>query len=188
MNRKPLAIAALVASCGFATASAQSTGNMVDAAQFQIANPIPFTLAVGGSSQQRLAQTLTVEVGGQLAGVFLPISCANGRVLVEIRDVKGDLPGARILASQSVRAADLDAPFRFTFVDMRSKHVFTPGMQVAIVVGNDKGSCGLAPAPVSVAYAGGRGSFEALPNPAGFIPFSDFPGTADDLPFQLVLE
>ena len=188
MNRKPLAIAALVASCGFATASAQSTGNMVDAAQFQVENPIPFTLAVGGSSQQRLAQTLTVEVGGRLAGVFLPINCATGKLLVEIRDVKGDLPGSRIHASQSVRASDLDAPFRFTFVDMRSRHVFTPGTQLAIVVSNDKGSCGLAPAPVSVAYPGGRGSFEALPNPPGFIPFANFPATADDLPFQLVLE
>jgi hypothetical protein len=187
MNR-PLAIAAFVASCAFASASAQSTGNFVDAAQFQIENPIPFTLAVGGSSQQRLAQTLTIEVGGRLAGVFLPISCANGKVLVEIRDVKGDLPGARILASQSVRAADLDAPFRFTFVEMKSRLVFTAGSQVAIVVSNDSGSCGLAPAPVSVAYAGGRGSFEALPNPPGFIPFSDFPATADDLPFQLVLD
>jgi hypothetical protein len=188
MKNKLPALAALVASCGFATASAQSTGQFVDAAQFQIENPIPFTLAVGGGSQQTLAQTLTVEVGGRLAGVFLPISCANGKVLVEIRDVKGDLPGTRILASQSVRAAELDAPFRFTFVEMRSKHVFTTGMQVAIVVSNASGSCGLAPAPVSVAYAGGRGSFEALPNAAGFLPFSDFPNTADDLPFQLVLD
>ena len=188
MNRKPLAIAAFVASCGFGSASAQSTGNFVDAAQFQIESPIPFTLAVGGGSLQRLAQTLTVEVGGRLAGVFLPISCAGGKVLVEIRDVKGDLPGSRILASESVRAATLDAPFRFTFIDLKSRHIFAPGDQVAIVVGNEKGSCGLAPAPASVAYAGGRGSFEALPNPPGFIPFSDFPGTADDLPFQLVLE
>lgn len=188
MNRKPLAIAAFVASCGFVTASAQSTGNLVDAAQFQIESPIPFTLAVGGSSQQRLAQTLTVEVGGRLAGVFLPISCASGKVQVEIRDVKGDLPGASILAYRSVRASELDAPFRFTFVELKSRHVFAPGDQVAIVVGNDSGSCGLAPAPASVAYAGGRGSFEALPNPPGFIPFSDFPGTADDLPFQLVLD
>jgi hypothetical protein len=188
MNRKPLALIAFVASCGFATAAAQSTGNMVDAAQFHVENPIPFTLAVGGSSQQRLAQTLTVEVGGRLAGVFLPINCANGRLLVEIRDAKGGLPGTRILASESVRAADLDAPFRFTFIDLKSRHTFSPGQEVAIVVSNEKGSCGLAPAPASVAYAGGRGSFEALPNPAGFIPFSGFPGTADDLPFQLVLE
>jgi hypothetical protein len=188
MNRKMLAVAAAVASCGFTTAWAQSTGQFVDAAQFQIENPIPFTLAVGGGSQQSLAQTLTVEVGGKLAGVFLPISCANGKVQVEIRDVKGDLPGTRVLASQTVRVAELDAPFRFTFVEMRSKFDFTAGMQVAIVVSNHGGSCGLAPAPVSVAYAGGRGSFEALPNPPGFIPFSTFPATADDLPFQLVLD
>lgn len=188
MNSKPLAIAAFIASCGFATASAQSTGHLVDAAQFQIESPIPFTLAVGGTSQQRLAQTLTVEVGGRLAGVFLPISCANGKVQVEIRDVKGDLPGTRILAKVDVRASELDAPFRFTFVEFRGKHIFAAGEQVAIVVGNDSGSCGFAPAPASVAYAGGRGSFEALPNPPGFIPFSDFAGTADDLPFQLVLE
>ena len=188
MNSKPLAVAALVASCGLVPAYAQSTGQFVDAAQFQIENPIPFTLAVGGGSQQRLAQTLTIEVGGKLAGVFLPISCANGKVQVELRDVKGDLPGTRILASQSVRAAELDAPFRFTFVEMRSRLTFGAGDQVAIVVSNDNGSCGLAPAPASVAYAGGRGSFEALPNPPGFVPFSDFPGTADDLPFQLVLD
>ena len=146
-----------------------------------------FTLAVGGSSQQRLAQTLTVEVGGRLAGVFLPIICANGKVQVEIRDVKGDLPGPHILASQSVRAADLDM-LRFTYVEMRSRHVFGAGNQVAIVVSNDSGSCGLAPAPASVAYAGGRASFEALPNPPGFLPFSGTPGAADDLPFQLVLD
>ncbi len=42
--------------------------------------------------------------------------------------------------------------------------------------------------PAASAYAGGRGLFESAANPPGFLPFSDFPGTPDDLPFQLVLD
>lgn len=189
MKRTLWAVAAIAAGSAFLPASAQSTGNFVDAAQFEI-DMKAGGLAVGGASQQRLAQTMTVEVGGNLAGVFLPISCASGKVVVEVRDVgKGDVPGPGVLAVTGARAADLGVPpFRFTYVAMRRPLLLAAGDRISIIVSNPGGECGFAQAPATAAYAGGRGFFEALPNSPGFIPFSDFAGAPDDLPFQLVLD
>lgn len=188
MKRTRWAIAA-IAACALLPASAQSNGYVAGAAQPAI-DLRATGLAVGGASQQRLAQTMTIEAGGSLAGVLLPLSCASGNVVIEVRDVAGDgAPGANLLAVTAARGTDLGSPpFRFTFVALRRPIVLAPGDRIALVVSNPGGECGFAQAPATVAYAGGRGFFEALPNPVGFIPFAAFAGTPDDLPFQLVLD
>lgn len=186
--KKSLKLLAASLSClALLPASAQVTGNFVDAAHF----PIDFSAnnnAIGGTSQQRLAQTLTVEVGGNLAGVFLPVLCGSGRLRVEIRDVVADQPGPTVLDHRGVDPAVFDTGGRFTYVRIPGSLPLAPGQRIAIVVENRTGTCAYHQSPVSSNYAGGQGYFEALPNPPGWVAFSVFANTPDDLPFQLVME
>ena len=190
-NLYPL-LAAWCCTLALSPALAQGLGNFVDAAHF----PIDYgadNMAVGGAFHQRLAQTLTVEVGGTLEGVFLPIGCGsnagNGKITVEIHDVAGGQPGPTVLASRKVAPGEFDSPnARFTFVPIPGALALAAGQQIAVVIERAKGEdCACHQSPVGSDYPGGQGFFEALPNPPGWVPFSTFPGTPDDIPFQLVL-
>jgi hypothetical protein len=145
-------------------------------------------LAIGGTSDQRLAQTVTVGIDGRLIGVMLPVGCDSGRLVVEIRDVVGGEPGPTVLARRQVRAdrvADVGAAFQFIRV-FSGGVTFSAGDQFAIVLDNPSGSCGIFRGPVGDSYPGGEGFFEALPNPPGWVPFSDTE-TRLDLPFMTVV-
>ncbi|HUJ01334.1 MAG TPA: hypothetical protein VLY46_13930 [Usitatibacter sp.] len=179
--------------CAFALvpAFAQGIGDYIDAASF----PIDYagsTLGIGGSSEQKLAQTLTVVAGGTLEGVFLPIGCGTsagkGKLSIEIHDVAGGIPGPNVLAQRAVAPAQFDAPnFPFTFVPIAGGLILAPGEEIAIVVERTKGDdCAMHASPSGTDYPGGHAFFDARPNPPGWVPFSQFPGP-DDLPFQLVL-
>jgi hypothetical protein len=196
MKRLHAFLAALCCAIPFSFAHAQGLGNFVDTANY----PIDSTLnnfGIGGSSEQKLAQTLTVDAGGTLEGVFLPIGCdviaGAGKVHVEIHDVVGGMPGTTVLADRAVAPGEFDAPNgRFTFVKIPGGLALSAGQQVAIVVYQPKvGSCAMRQSPLSVDYPGGHGFFDARPNPPGWVPFSTFAGTSaatsDDLPFILVL-
>ena len=177
-------------------ANAQGLGNFVDAANYSIdfaAN----NLGIGGSSEQKLAQTVTVEAGGTLEGVFLAMGCGTaagaGKMDVEIHDVVAGMPGTTVLAQRAVAPGELDAPdMRFTYVKIPGGLALAAGEQVAIVVYRPKGDdCAMHQSVITSDYAGGHGFFDARPNAPGWVPFSDFAGTSaatsDDLPFQLVL-
>ena len=188
MNATPKILAALLACGALSPAAAQSLGNIVDAANFSIDSASPLVYAIGGSSKQRLAQTLTVENSGNLAGVFVPVGCGDGRLIVEIHDVVSGQPGPTILDSRTAAPTAFAFSARFTYVPIPGSLPLTAGQQIAIVLDNKRGTCSLTPSPVSVNYAGGKAYFEALPNPPGWVAFSDFANTPDDIPFQLVLE
>lgn len=189
MNHALKLVTAALFSSATIPASAQALGNIVDAAQFQIDYAAPLVYGIGGTSHQRLAQTLTVEVDGNLAGVFVPVACGSGRLNVEIRDVVAGKPGPTVLDHRNVDAADLaDTLGRFSYVRIPGALPLAAGQQIAIVLENKRGVCFARPSPLSANYAGGQGYFEALPNPPGWVAFSDFANTPDDLPFQLVLE
>ena len=180
------AVAALALPFG---AVAQATGQQVDAAHFTV--DTGYILGLGGTPEQRLAQTMTVVSGGELAGMFLPIVCNTGRVTVEVRDVVADAPGTTLIARKRVRGEELNvfSASRFVFVRFAAGTTLASGQRVAVVLSHDgAGSCSVFGSPAASAYAGGRGLFESAANPPGFLPFSDFPGTPDDLPFQLVLD
>jgi hypothetical protein len=192
MRKNPFRITVLGCLClGAGFAQAQSTGHYTDAAQFMIDPAAHYTIAVGGGSLQSLAQTMTIEQPGHVMGVFLPVICGTGMVSVELRDVApGDLPGSRVFDAAVVPASDIGYHnLHFTYIEFQGQRKVKakPGTKLAVVVSNPGGSCAMNAAPVAVDYRGGRGSFEALPNPPGFVHFGDFPDTPDDLPFQLVL-
>jgi hypothetical protein len=148
---------------------------------------------VGGQSRQRLAQTLTVERGGELAGVFLPIRCSAGPLYVELRNVVAGKPGSKILAREVLDGALLDVPIgRFLFIEMPTS-ALTGGltlyvnMQVAIVVGSQGASCGYSTSSTTPNYPGGAGFYDGVPGPGAWIALAGSPGAGGDLAFQLVL-
>src|SRR5262249_13510060 len=58
-------------------------------------------LAIGGSSEQKLAQVVTAGVSGFLTGIRLPVSCGTGQLIVEIQGVDQDIPNGIVLTSES---------------------------------------------------------------------------------------
>ena len=72
---------------------------VVDQVQAGLAGPSTPTLAIGTSSEQRLAQTVVAGVSGRLHEVLLPVGCADGTLIIEITDVDpGGAPGTTVLS------------------------------------------------------------------------------------------
>lgn len=144
------------------------------------------TQAVGGPSEQQLAQTFTLDRDGTLVGVYLPLSCASGQLELEIRSLDGDEPGATVLESASFAAdvfiAEVAVFRRFPM----SALAVSNGDRLALVLRNPTGSCGLAGGVEGDPYAGGEGFFDARPNPPGWRRL--FGEGGSDLPFQIMLE
>ena len=154
---------------------------LIDAAEF--------TMAVGGFSEQKLAQTFIVGLDGRFAGVNFAIGCADGVLEVEIQ---GTLPTGEpdgvTLVRRSFRADSLPAVVPASFEELRlpRRLAVSPGERLAVVLSNATGTCGVASSPDGDTYLAGRAYFDARPNPPGWLPF--FPlSPEDDLPFQTVV-
>lgn len=147
-------------------------------------------LAIGGTSEQMLAQTVTVGRAGALTEVRLPIACSTGSAVVQIQGVDGSgKPNGVTLATRQVPGALLPSTFPPAFQTFRfgSKLFFKPGQRFAIVLRVSKlpQSCGVFQGPTGDPYAGGELFYDARPNPPGWLPA----GSGRDLPFEtLVLE
>lgn len=145
------------------------------------------TSAIGGGSEQMLAQTFTIEREGTLAGIYLPIGCSDGILEIEIRNVEADEPGSIVHSSQVFEADDIVRDvsvferFRITALTVAA------GDRLAFVLKNESGSCGMARGPVGDSYTGGEGYFDARPNAPGWRPLTIGTGI-HDLPFLIVLE
>jgi len=144
-------------------------------------------VGIGGASAQQLAQTVTVGRDGKLVGIFLPIGCDSGRLVIEILNVEGDGPGNTLLYRRRIDAPQL-APIgpvsRLFRIDPGLP--LAAGDRLAVILRNPTGSCGLFQGPVGDAYAGGEGFFQALPNPPGWVPFSETESHLD-LPFMTLI-
>jgi hypothetical protein len=173
-----------------ASAHAQSPSVFIDQMQPLIDTAVG-GLAIGGASQEKLAQTVTVGRDGRLRGVFLPIGCDSGRLVVEIRNVESSgAPGSVLLARRAFPAEQVTGfgpVFRYFRLGDDHDLLFVAGSRFAIVLRNPTGTCGILRGPVGDTYTGGSGFFGALPNPPGWVPF--FPTeTRLDLPFMTVMK
>lgn len=120
-----------------------------------------FTLAIGGPSSQTIAQTLTVGIEGRLTEIRVPVGCESGRLIAEIRDVNAStgLPGATIIASRAYRAAHFPelVSADLTAISFGGRVRVTPGQQIAFVLANPTGSCGILPGVPGDSYVNGAG-------------------------------
>jgi hypothetical protein len=149
-------------------------------------------LAIGGGSQQKLAQVVTAGVVGSLMEVRLPVACDPGsNLVVEIQGVTGNKPNGDVLTSQVIPGSSLPfffpSPPSFRSLPFSTPVDFSAGSQFAIVL-SSTGSCGMFRGPVGDSYIGGNGFFDSRPNPPGWVCFCDFPGDRFDLPFQTLVE
>lgn len=187
---KPIGLATVVGmltALAPATAGAQPPAIALDA-MLPRAEASAGTLAIGGPSRQRLAQTFTAELSGRLLGVFLPVRCASGRLVLEIRELEGDLPGDTTLVRQVVPAAHVRSlDFHFQFFDLGGGTAIAPDIRLALVLSNPDGVCGIARGPEGDSYPGGAGYFEASPNEPGWIPLAAT-DPRHDHPFLVVVK
>jgi len=148
------------------------------------------TLAIGGPDRgQKLAQTFTVGLDGRLAGVGLPIGCADGRLDLQIQGVTATgEPDGVALVERSYAATTLPEIVPATFVELslpRRLRVAV-GDTLALVLANESGTCGVASSPDGDSYPGGRAWFDSPPNDPGWIPNAPL-RPEDDLPFQTIV-
>jgi hypothetical protein len=142
--------------------------------------------AIGGASEQKLAQVVTAGISGPLMAVKMPIGGSSGDLVIEIQEVTGDEPNGTVLASETFNstnypAEDSDGMRRFAFsapVDITDGHTF------AIVLSSPGGSYGIFRGPTGNPYPGGDGFYDARPNtPGRWVPLS----TRRDLPFKTIV-
>jgi hypothetical protein len=154
--------------------------------------------AIGGDSQQKLAQVVTVGVSGFLTEVRFPIACVAADLIVEIQGVTNEKPNGVVFTSESFAGANLPNFFPNPgFVSFRSFPFSRPallsaGDRIAIVLKSTGATaaqgCGIFQGPVGDSYAGGKAYFEARPNAEGvWVCLCEFPGGRFDLPFQTLM-
>ncbi len=149
-------------------------------------------LGIGGDEEQKLAQSFTVGVDGDLAGLRLPIiGCGSGDLVITIRRMIGGRPGGPALRTLTVPPSDV--PFTFTeFTDFlfATPLAVNAGDVLAFTVETvGAGSfCSYATPPGGDLYSRGEGFFDARPNPPGWEAFKGFPTGPQDLPFATLMD
>ena len=172
-------------------ASAAHGAVIVDQEQAMVDASAGF-LGIGGDSEQKLAQSFTVGVDGDLAGLRLPIAgCGGGDLVLEIREMSGGLPTGRLLRSVTIPASDV--PFTYDgFTDFYFPVALAvnAGDVLAFTVQTvGAGSfCSYATPPGGDLYSRGEGFFDARPNPPGWEAFKGFPTGPQDLPFATLMD
>lgn len=167
---------------------------VVDQTQAATTDPTRPTTAIGGASEQLLAQVVTTGTAGRLIGVGLRVACSSGRLDVEIQGVTPDgrpdgvrVARGRLPASQAAPPLDLATPSRF--VRTSPPRTMAVGDRFAVVL-SSTGTCATLSAPDGDTYAGGDGWFDARPNAPGVWVALDLddtgvnPAFPSDLPFE----
>jgi uncharacterized repeat protein (TIGR01451 family) len=146
-------------------------------------------LAIGGASEQLLAQVVTPGISGSLTQVRLPVACDSGSdLIVEIQEVAASVPNGVVLTSQTISGTNLPsffpAPPSFRSLVFSAPVLLPAGSPFAIVL-RSAGACGVFRGPIGDPYPGGDGFFDARPNAPGvWVPL----GTRSDLPFQTFVD
>ena len=125
--------------------------------------------AIGGSAQQKIAQTFKVGIDGPLAAIGLPLGCRSGNLIVEITRLSGDEPGGAVLERTIKPASDFPVtPAAFVEVALDNPIDVSAGDALALVLRNETGECAVLRPPAGDHYADGDGWFESGPEFAGW--------------------
>lgn len=182
-----LFIALFLVSCEGDSRSTESGETILNPVQPVIITSSP-THAIGGSSEQKLGQTFTINYDATLTGVFLPLDCSSGELSVEIRNLDGSMPGATVISSNAFPADSLVTGVSVFKLFSLPASAVSSGDQLALVLSNETGTCGMSSGPIGDPYTFGEGFYDARPNAPGWVRFADFDSTAGDLAFQVLLE
>ena len=159
-------------------------------------------LAIGGNSEQELAQTFTAGSTGLLCGVELSLICSSadssGEITVAIFDAMAGKPGPNMLVEKTVLAASippatvvdpLSALFAFDVPLMVDQDTVYTIVITIDPQGAGTTPCGLNQGPLGDSYAGGDGFFTALPNdPNTWLCVCDFANSRNDFPFRTLMD
>ncbi|GEM_PF-1296840 len=146
-------------------------------------------LGVGGDEEQKLAQTFTVGMTGQLTGLRLPLSgCGRGVLRLTIQEVdERGFPAGTVLRARSFPADEVGligiGEFQDFFflapLDVRAGDFLAFTVETV----GEGSSCSYAQGPAGDSYARGNGFFDARPNPPGWVSQKEFAPASQDLPF-----
>lgn len=176
----------------FGAGANASAGTVTDQEQPLIDTEAGF-LGIGGESQQKLAQSFTVGVTGELVGLRLPVTgCGNGDLKISLVALAGDRPDeTSVRRTRNFTAEEVGHPDPGSFQDF----LFLSGVTVNAgetyaftleTVGTDS-FCSISNGPVGDPYSGGNGFFDARPNPPGWVAQAEFPDAPQDLPFYTLM-
>lgn len=149
-------------------------------------------LGVGGDDEQNLAQSFTVGVDGNLAGLRLPIAgCGSGDLVITVRKMAGGLPNGPVQRILTIPGSDVPFSYAgFTDFIFPAPLAVNAGDILAFTVETvGEGSfCSYATPPSGDQYGRGDGFFDARPNPPGWLAFKEFPTGPQDLPFFTLMD
>ena len=180
-----------------AVAAAAAVASLVAAAS-AVADPVPDqqqpvfeatgSIAIGGGSDQKLAQVVTTGIAGRLSNIGLTVACDGGSGLVLQIQNASTTPDARVLSTQTVSNIGPDFGAGFRIFALATPTFLPVGSQFAIVL-NSPGDCGSRPGPVGESYPTGQAYFDSRPNPVGlWVCMCSFAGAPFDLPFQTFVD
>jgi hypothetical protein len=165
---------------------------VVDQQQLLIESTTVGGIAIGGDSEQKLAQVVTAGISGSLAEVRFPVACSKGDLTVEVQEVGGGMPNGVVLESFVIPGTDVPvfhpSPPVLRSLVLPTRVSFLAGERFAIVL-SSSGACGVFGGPVGDSYPGGNLYFDSRPNQAGvWVCACDFSSTSWDLPFETVVD
>ncbi|HEX7706589.1 MAG TPA: hypothetical protein VF701_09045 [Thermoanaerobaculia bacterium] len=184
---------ALVFSILLSIATVAMASPAIDQEQVNIDRRV--TLAVGGASEQKLAQVFKAGRDGYLRHVTFPLSCLPYAIVtVSLQKVADGLPSGVVLASEAVSGylypTIYPAPgIAFRIVEFATPAHIYAGEEYAVVLEASGDTCNVWSAPAGDSYLSGRAYFDARPNAPGWVRLdNEDPSGSDDLPFQLFVD
>ena len=149
--------------------------------------------AVGGTMEQKLAQTVTAGISGRLVEVHVPIACGSGEVILEIwaLGTRGE-PAGRPMVIEIIRAFEFpragDPPAFHRFVIDPAPR-FEAGDRFAITLRDKSGECSMWPGPKGDSYTRGDGWFiNNTPPTTDWTRNADTPYPFHDWPFKTYVD
>ena len=143
--------------------------------------------AIGGLSQQVLAQAISAGRSGELWLIIMPVGCIPGAKLkLELRKVVGGVPVGPPLHRQRFDGNNFRAPIQWRKLYLDEPVRVRAGAQFAIVLSAGKLNCATWSGPAGDSYRGGDAWFDARPNRRGvWVPLdNNNPSRPADLMFE----
>ncbi|SRR5690606_4382949 len=148
-------------------------------------------LALGGSVQQRLAQSFEVVQAGYISHVMVPMSCQpKADVRVTLEKTSGGMPDGSVLAYEELPGFVFDSvptpAIGMRMIEFGAPPLVGPGTYAVTLRVKGRYDCGVVAGPHGDPYPAARAWFIAADNPPGWIELFDAGGTRD-LAFQVFL-